>query len=40
MTIQGYSLLTDDWFSAFDRFGPNGTDAAAWGQLPKHYETR
>ena len=27
-------ILTDDWFSIFDRFGPNGTDAAVWGQLP------
>lgn len=35
MTIKDDSLLTDDWFSTFDRFGPNGTDAAAWGQLPK-----
>lgn len=27
-------LLTDHWFTAFDRFGPGGTDAAAWGSLP------
>jgi hypothetical protein len=35
ITIKDDSLLTDDWFSTFDRFGPNGTDAPAWGQLPK-----
>jgi hypothetical protein len=35
MTIKDHPLLTDDWFTTFDRFGPNGTDAPAWGQLPK-----
>jgi hypothetical protein len=40
MTVKGDSALIDDWFSTFDRFGPNGTDAATWGQIPKHCETR
>jgi hypothetical protein len=35
MTIKDDPVLTDDWFPTFDRFGPNGTDAATWGQLPK-----
>lgn len=40
MTVKNHSVLTDDWFSAFDRFGPNGTDAPAWGQLPNRPPTR
>jgi hypothetical protein len=35
MTVKDDEVLTDDWFSTFDRFGPNGTDAATWGQIPK-----
>lgn len=34
MTIRDHPVLADDWFSTFDRFGPNGTDAPTWGQLP------
>lgn len=34
MTIKDHPLLTDEWFSTFDRFGPNGMDATTWGQLP------
>ena len=34
MTIKDHPILSDDWFSTFDRFGPNGTDAPAWGRLP------
>jgi hypothetical protein len=36
MTIKDDSTLTDDWFPAFDRFGPNGTDAAERGQIPNY----
>jgi hypothetical protein len=36
MTIKDHPLLTDDWLSTFDRFGPNGTAATRWGQLPNH----
>ena len=36
MTIKYDPILTDDWFPAFDRFGPNGTDAAEWGQIPNY----
>ena len=36
MTFKESSVLTDYWFSTFDRFGPSGTDAAAWGQLPNY----
>lgn len=38
MTMSESPVLTDDWFPTFDRFGPNGTDAAAWGQLPNYPE--
>ncbi len=34
MTIKCDPTLTNDWFLAFDRFGPNGTDAAEWRQIP------
>jgi hypothetical protein len=33
MSFKYHPLLTDNWFSTFDRFGPNGTDATALGQL-------
>ena len=36
MTMSMDPVLTDDWFRTFDRFGPNGTEAAAWGQLPSY----
>ena len=36
MTIKDNSLLTEDWFSTFDRLGPDGTQAAAWGHLPNY----
>jgi hypothetical protein len=36
MTIKDDPVLTEDWFSTFDRFGSNGTKAAAWGQLPNY----
>lgn len=35
VTVKGDSALIEDWFPTFDRFGPNGTDAAIWGQIPK-----
>jgi hypothetical protein len=29
-------IITDDWFPTFDRFGPNGTAALRWGQIPNY----
>jgi hypothetical protein len=34
LLIKDSPVLTDDWFPAFDRFGPNGTHSVRWGQLP------
>lgn len=36
MTMSKDPVLEDDWFPTFDRFGPNGTDVAEWGQLPNY----
>jgi hypothetical protein len=34
MTVKDAPAIAEQWFGAFDRFGPRGTDAEAWGQLP------
>jgi hypothetical protein len=36
MTMKKDPVISDGWFSTFDRFGSNGTDAASWGQLPNY----
>ena len=36
MSIKDSNHLKDQRFPAFDRFGPGGTDAARWGQLPNY----
>jgi hypothetical protein len=36
ITVKVNAALTGDWFPAFDRFGPGGTDAAQWDQVPNY----
>jgi hypothetical protein len=34
--IKNSSVLTPQWFPTFDQFGPGGTRATQWGQLPNY----
>jgi hypothetical protein len=36
ITVKINAALPGDWFPAFDRFGPGGTDAAQWAQMPNY----
>jgi hypothetical protein len=36
LIVKDDPAVKDDWFPTLDRFGPNGTAAAEWGQIPNY----
>jgi hypothetical protein len=37
LMMGGRSTLIPQWHAAYEKFGPNGTHVARWGQIPNYY---